>query len=187
MDMQGDVDRAFGAEMAETRKRRGLSQRDLIERLAERGLRLDVPAISRIETGTRAVRLWEAITIVSVLDMSLDGLIPRTDLEEAMAMDVRARDEIAAGVDQIARSLGLALYAWDLLSQQRDLLLPPAREGGVRPTDRASYIAWIADLMERDFEGPYLGIRGRADDDVTEAVRAFFRAIGDMVTTAPKI
>lgn len=68
----------FGSMVLESRRALGISQKDLSEGLASEGLVLDNSAISRIEKGTRALRLSEAIVLARVLRFSL------ADFEEAV-------------------------------------------------------------------------------------------------------
>lgn len=52
-----------------------LSQRDFATRLKNAGMIADAPAISRIENGTRSLRLAEAVTIAAALDAQLVDLL----------------------------------------------------------------------------------------------------------------
>lgn len=65
----------FGDLMRERREYRGWSQRQLAEMLQSANLHLDPSAVTRIERGTRDVKLAEAIAIASVLGFNLDGLV----------------------------------------------------------------------------------------------------------------
>lgn len=68
----------FGSMVFESRRALGISQKELSDGLATQGLVLDNSAISRIEKGTRALRLSEAIVLARVLRFSL------ADFEEAV-------------------------------------------------------------------------------------------------------
>lgn len=65
-------DAVFGQAVALARQERGWSQRQLASELQAFGLRLDPSAVTRIETGARAVRLHEAVALSDALDLSLD-------------------------------------------------------------------------------------------------------------------
>lgn len=67
----------FGASLRERRTARGMSQRELAERVARKGLRLDPTAVTRIERGERDVRLGEAIVLAWELDASLSEMWSR--------------------------------------------------------------------------------------------------------------
>lgn len=66
------VGRQFGDMMRTHREERGLSQRQLAEHLQAVGLHLDPSAITRIERGTREVKLTEALLISQYLEFPLD-------------------------------------------------------------------------------------------------------------------
>ncbi|RKS84819.1 helix-turn-helix protein [Microbacterium sp. AG790] len=66
-----EAEPAFGKWVRERRQSLALSQSDLVQRLASRGLLVDASAISRIESGARSVRLGEAIGIADALDSPL--------------------------------------------------------------------------------------------------------------------
>jgi transcriptional regulator with XRE-family HTH domain len=99
----------FGSEVRRLRKQAGLSQAGLGAAATERGTPLDTSAISRIESGQRAIRLDEAALIASILGISLDGIVglggaDAGDMQAcyqagyAQAMqDVRAFTERSAG------------------------------------------------------------------------------------------
>lgn len=70
----GTVNRQFGDLMRERRESKGWSQRQLAEMLRVVDLRLDPSAITRIERGTRDVKLTEAIAISNLLEFHLDEL-----------------------------------------------------------------------------------------------------------------
>jgi transcriptional regulator with XRE-family HTH domain len=80
------VEERFGAEVAQRRQVMGLSQKALADRLSDYGLRVDASAISRVETGTRALRISEALVIAQALGFSLedvaDALPPQHDFEQ---------------------------------------------------------------------------------------------------------
>jgi len=64
----------FGDLMRDRREELGWSQRQLAEALHTVDLRLDPSAITRIERGTRDVKLSEAIAIATILGFSLDEI-----------------------------------------------------------------------------------------------------------------
>lgn len=68
------VNKQFGDRMREIRESRRWSQRRLAELLQAVGLHLDPSAITRIERGTRDVKLTEAIAIADVLEFELDSI-----------------------------------------------------------------------------------------------------------------
>jgi transcriptional regulator with XRE-family HTH domain len=87
----------FGSMVLSSRQALGMSQKDVSTLLSREGLALDTSAVSRIEKGTRALRLSEAITIARALGFSL------ADFEDAVppADDFKRREE---RVDNALRS-----------------------------------------------------------------------------------
>ena len=65
-----DTEASFGERVRAARRRRGWTQKDLGARV-----NLDASAISRLEAGTRAIRLGEASQIAHVLRSGLDELV----------------------------------------------------------------------------------------------------------------
>lgn len=69
------TEQAFGQAVHAHRVQKGWSQRELAERLESAGVGVDASAVSRIEKGTRAVRLSEAVILAQVLDVPLETLL----------------------------------------------------------------------------------------------------------------
>lgn len=81
------MDEIFGESVATVRGLKGLSQRQLCGLLAELGFGIDPPALSRIESGSRSVRLSEAASIAEALEIDLSALtsgISSTDIESRL-------------------------------------------------------------------------------------------------------
>lgn len=69
------IDRSFGPRFLAARKEKGVSQEAVAEALTQRGIRLHVTAIGKIERGERRVSVGEASALASVLGYTLDSLI----------------------------------------------------------------------------------------------------------------
>lgn len=69
------TEQAFGQAVRAHRAQKGWSQRQLAELLEPVGIDVDASAVSRIEKGTRAVRLSEAVILAQVLDVPLETLL----------------------------------------------------------------------------------------------------------------
>jgi transcriptional regulator with XRE-family HTH domain len=72
----------FGSMVLSSRQALGMSQKDVSTLLTNEGLAIDNSAVSRIEKGTRALRLGEAIAIARALGFSLadfEDAVPPTD------------------------------------------------------------------------------------------------------------
>jgi transcriptional regulator with XRE-family HTH domain len=103
----------FGKRVRAQREGGGFTQRELSERLAELGIKLDTSAITRIESGSREPRLKEAFAIALALGVSLTALLhvaddPMNALYSAYAeLDFaaqdfeRAADRARASVDDL--------------------------------------------------------------------------------------
>lgn len=70
-----DVRRNFGESVRRVRQVKGWSQRELADRL---DIRLDPTAITRIENGTRDVKLAEAHSICSALGITIEDAVSYT-------------------------------------------------------------------------------------------------------------
>ncbi|WP_082690207.1 helix-turn-helix transcriptional regulator [Mycobacterium sp. M26] len=100
----------FGKRVKTQREGAGWSQRELSEKLAELGVKLDTSAITRIENGSRDPRLREATAIAHALGVSLKELLnfddnplgalysACTDLENATS---RLRDALGTAADSV--------------------------------------------------------------------------------------
>lgn len=89
---------SFGRMVAFTRERKGLSQRELAERLAAVGMKVDGPAVSRLEKGTRALKLAEAYKVAEALDVSLQLLLSVAQTPASDFLHIREGLENAYGV-----------------------------------------------------------------------------------------
>lgn len=71
LDFSVSFDRAFGKKAKECRKSLGISQEEVVLRLAEHGVEMCQQVYARIEKGKRPVRLYELSAIVLVLNIDL--------------------------------------------------------------------------------------------------------------------
>lgn len=69
-------DKTFGVRVRKARTDRKWSQRTLAEELDKLGVKLDPSAVTRIERGSREVKLREAAAIATVLAVPLQDLAP---------------------------------------------------------------------------------------------------------------
>ena len=72
--MTQSPEQTFSQRLREAREAQGISQRQMVDRLAELGLATNQAAIARIERGTRKVSLDEAVAISAALDVALVNL-----------------------------------------------------------------------------------------------------------------
>ncbi|MFB8386912.1 helix-turn-helix domain-containing protein [Microbacterium sp. NPDC055910] len=137
---------AFGRAVAFWRGQRELSQRQLADRLTVRGMKLDAPAVSRIESGARSVRLTEAMLIAEVMDLELDALVgfalsPPQQLHRLRRAADSAMNELEPFLQRWLNRLAMVR---EFLVEHPDLLanLPDA-EGDIRPDQPDEYFDWV--------------------------------------------
>ncbi|OBG18340.1 hypothetical protein A5768_31840 [Mycolicibacterium fortuitum] len=135
----------FGERVRDARQERKWSQKQLAEKLA-----LDASAISRLEQGTRAIRLGEAALIARVLDVDLDFLV-YGDLDPVAALR-RARAEADSRMHVVRRAAqamaGEYLEIIYLLSENPELFGNLGQAGGgdeatPLPTTVDEYMEWV--------------------------------------------
>jgi transcriptional regulator with XRE-family HTH domain len=105
----------FGDVVREARERRDWSQRRLAELLDEAGVRLDPSAITRIERGTRDVKLREATAIASVLGIDLAKSLDQIAFTQAQQFHVKTAALADAAV-QARRAVAEAPYNLDRIA-----------------------------------------------------------------------
>lgn len=128
----------FGLNVRDARKAQGISQRALAERLAEVGLTIDASAITRLEKGSRAIRLGEALAIAEALS---------TDLEELLGPDPKRRMEmLRAEANRHMNESRWALREFlDQLLEIRDLL--NMDDDLIADVTAADYFSWVKERV----------------------------------------
>lgn len=112
MTIQTEV---FARRMREERRRAGVSQADLAQRLTEMiGRQVDPSAVARAEKHQRGVRLDEAIAIAEVLGVGLEAMLRdrgavddeldqlRQELSQHVWQQDQARNQLSRAQDSIA-------------------------------------------------------------------------------------
>lgn len=83
---------SFGRNLRAAREQKGWSQRELAAALQTRGVKLDPSAVTRIERGTREVKLREAATMANCLNVDLNELlIPQINDPLSRALQIRGQ------------------------------------------------------------------------------------------------
>ena len=82
----------MGLRLQRFRKSAGLSQAELAQELAERGLPFQQPTILKVEKGTRPLKVDEAVIIAEILNLPVADLIRDARLETGQEL-LRARAE----------------------------------------------------------------------------------------------
>lgn len=136
---------SFGFAVGAFRVSQKMSQRDFAAKLTERGMPVDASAVSRIEKGSRSVRLVEALTIAEVLDVDLDFLISRSKTPSQEFHAMRRRTDVALQnlVDPIVDA---AYSLWEVqqhLLKHPDLLERLQDKELGRPSKPEEYLDWV--------------------------------------------
>jgi transcriptional regulator with XRE-family HTH domain len=106
--MQGTPESTFANKLRELREERGLSQSQLAAALADKhGITLDPTAITRLEGGSRSVRLDEAVAIADVLRATLPQMLHR-EIEGALD---EQQHEVWAAAERVRSEARLLLQA----------------------------------------------------------------------------
>ncbi|WIA98041.1 helix-turn-helix domain-containing protein [Curtobacterium sp. MCBA15_004] len=97
------LEERFGREVADRRRSVNMSQKALADLLTTAGLPLDASAISRIEKGTRALRLSEALLVARKMGFSLDLLGDETPPEEEYIQRRKRLDDLLMAAGEAVR------------------------------------------------------------------------------------
>ena len=141
----------FGNGVAMMRSLAKLSQRDLAEKLTAKGMPVDASAVSRIEKGTRSVRLVEALAIAEALNTDLNWLLGgvKTASQEFQAMRRGANSSLRLLVGPMVET------AWAVAEVQEHLRLNPGLLSELTdaemgpPASVAEYGTWMAQRINR--------------------------------------
>jgi len=135
----------FAQNVARYRGARGWTQRELAEALSSRGMPVDSTAVSRIENGTRDVRLSEALLIADALAVDVDRLLIGM---RSPAQELRHRRDVS---DDWALQFSEILPNWlhsmrgtsDFLKENPDLIATIFDDRVGRPRSADDYLAWV--------------------------------------------
>lgn len=173
------TEKIFGQAVNRFRISRQMSQRDLAEELTELGMSVDASAVSRIEKGSRSVRLSEAVIIASALRVDLDTLLAQTKSPADKLASLRRKVESSL-TDAALPVAWSMLSMWEVvyhLEKHPELLVDaPELEDVESPQD---YLKYLAELLP---EWPVSRESVLVVDDEAEAQRylapmiAFVRA-----------
>jgi transcriptional regulator with XRE-family HTH domain len=101
-----EISRVFGQRTKAARMEAGLTQAQLQDRLASRGIKIDSSGLTRIEAGQREPRLSEALALADVLGFGLANLLtPAPGLETYMNEVRRLMGESRETLLQLLRSV----------------------------------------------------------------------------------
>ena len=159
------IEKRFGETVLEERRVSRISQKVLAGALSARGLALDASAISRIEKGTRAIRLSEAAIIADVLGFSLADVQTPRDPKEDFARHRKSFDAALSETHDAAEKVAMAVWEMDgVLYRHPDVLNPVEPWDEPAPSGMTQYVEkigaeWFAGriFVGLDLEEPGLG------------------------------
>lgn len=144
-------DKAFGRTVVMWRKTMDLTQKQLAERLTGLGMKVDAAAVSRIESGTRSVRISEASLIAKALDTDLASLarVFGTSPESEVATSFReAQLSRALLMDPLAEFARAHTRLEAMMTEHPSLTAAVMRHpSGPRASSIADYLQRIAEQI----------------------------------------
>lgn len=160
-----NADQLFGQAVVRARQARELSQRAFADKLTTAGMTVDASAVSRIEKGTRSVRLNEALTIADVLDVDLTELVDAAQTtRQIFARQRRHLDMAMKSFEGAGYELANALADIHFHIQTDPSVLEAARDERFSdPTDADSYLEWVAKRWRANTQvsGPELVVKSK--------------------------
>ncbi|WP_241472134.1 helix-turn-helix transcriptional regulator [Mycolicibacterium neoaurum] len=188
MSWDEDVDELVGSSLRVLRTNADMTQGELAERLAAHGVPMSQQTIAKIESGSRSLRLSEAVAIVQALndgdnDLRLEHLVA-TPYELGLEMESqRIVDNVLAEIDRLSDS-AKELTLWTLAA--RSFLEENPDADGVASRKLNSFTRGGADAI---FNIVKAGIRQALEDgsyadeasyqDAPDYAKSFIDAIGE--------
>lgn len=181
------IESRFGETVLEGRRVLRISQKTLAELLSQRNLALDASAISRIEKGTRAIRLNEAAAIADVLGFSLSDVENPRDPEVDFARLRKNFDGVLNTVFDSALSVAESVeeLTW-IIDRYPELLKQLGDESGRAPTNVTEYVRWVeARWQSTTWIVTTAGVEFESDA-LRDAVISLIHAVVSPVAEGPK-
>lgn len=168
---------SFGLAVSVFRSANKMSQRDFAAKLTEKGMQVDASAVSRIEKGSRSVRLVEALTIAEVLQVDLDLLVSgsRTPSQELSTKRRRTNVALRALEEPITRVAFALRDVQRLLHEHPDLLNTLEDETLPAPENPEAYLDWVATRAERWTVLPEDHVATSTDEEADRIVEVISR------------
>jgi transcriptional regulator with XRE-family HTH domain len=146
-----EVESEFGQNVRTHREEWEWSQREFATRLTAFGMSVDASAVSRLEKGTRAVRLGEASIIADVLQVELDELLsgddsPRRVFSAERNFANRSMNEARSALSDMIQSF---LQVADLVDKHPDLAKRLIDDDFPAPTNGDEYLDWVMKRTQR--------------------------------------
>jgi transcriptional regulator with XRE-family HTH domain len=172
------IEQRFGLEVANRRRSVRMSQKTLAELLTSAGLPVDASAISRIEKGTRALRLSEAHLVAQRLGFSLDDLSEVVPPQDEYAGRRKRLDDLLAIVGESCRAAADEANSIDwLIEGNRDQLVLVDEDTTVRTT--TDLMGHIEQELRNSTILNSIGTRFRTED-ARDAVRSLLTSVAGM-------
>lgn len=144
----------FGASLRELRMAKGMSQRELAQRAAGYGVKIDPTAITRIERGERDVRLGEGYILAFLVGANLSAMATRDPMIRYHEQEAAVRQALIAARESLVQALGHLAEVRAELAGLPDAL----RETEWSPEEWPRY---MADEVARIFAPPPESGQGR--------------------------
>lgn len=166
------IEESVGEAIAEYRTGKGVTQRQLAAKLTAAGMPVDASAVSRIEKGTRSIRLTEAITIANILDVDLDLLVDgvRTPEEELKKIR-RNTDVFMSHLDETFMLFMSSLLEAKWLLEANPHLVDSLHDDELRaPSGPADYLRWCGERVQRLEVDPDQEVLTRTQEEADELI-----------------
>ncbi|MBB5618440.1 helix-turn-helix domain-containing protein [Microcella frigidaquae] len=181
----------FAQNVARYRAARGWTQRELAEALSSRGMPVDSTAVSRIENGTRDVRLSEALLIADALSVDLDRLLIGM---RSPAQELRHRREVS---DDWALQFSEILPNWlhsmrrtsEFLQENPNLVATVFDDRVGRPKSADDYLPWVMRRIRSKNDQfriarAWQGVVVRTDIEARQLMQVIGAALEGLLTVA---
>lgn len=139
-----DVDVAVGRNVREAREEAGLTQREVVEQLRVLGWSLDVTAMTRIENGTRSLRVPQLQMLAEVLGTSAADLV-----EDKASMLSRWRTEVHRSLRTARSELVHGLTHASNVNQTSIGDPNALQESGLKNLGDRNYLEHLVDNVQR--------------------------------------
>lgn len=140
----------FGRAMRRGREDLGLSQRAFASKLVDAGLAVDASAVSRIENGTRAVRIGEAAIIAAVLNLNVSEMLTGQGSRQRLEDH---RDEANKLMNNVRLDAALLIDNYktiaEMLDEQPKLRVRFLDRDFETPNTGKEYLAWVLKRVNR--------------------------------------
>lgn len=137
------TDERFGALVRQRRETMGLSQQEVSDALREAGHAVSPTAFAKVEAGTRAVKISEAVALARILALHIDLL--------SLTVEADALEGLLAGAAAHAASAQRAADAAEGEASRATRTLAALRTLADAQTGKASWKGTKADLLEAAF------------------------------------